>query len=65
MAERSAELPEDAWRKITVAQGSQGPRTYELSAHRVRPTSRRKPGEIHWAVFRQNLDGSDKVPGNH
>ena len=57
--QRSAELPEDAWREITVAEGSQGPRSYEFSAQRVRPTSRRKPGDIHWAVYRRNLDGSE------
>ena len=59
MAERSAELPEAAWREITVAEGTQGPRSYRFSAQRVRPTSRRKPGEIHWAVYRRNLDGSE------
>ena len=59
MAERSAELPEAAWREITLAQGSQGPRRYRFSAQRVRPTSRRKPGEIHWAIYRRNLDGSE------
>ena len=25
----------------------------------MRPTSRRKPGEIHWAVYRRNRDGSE------
>ena len=59
MAERSAELPETAWRKITLAEGSQGPRRYQFSAQRVRPTSRRKPGEIHWAIYRRNLEGSE------
>ena len=59
MAERADAIPEDAWREITVAQGSQGPRSYRFSAQRVRPTSRRKPGEIHWAVYRRNLDGSE------
>ena len=59
MEERSDELPEEAWREITVAEGSQGPRSYRFSAQRVRPTSRRKPGEIHWAVYRRNLDGSE------
>ncbi len=59
MGERSAELPEDAWREITVAQGSQGPRTYQFSAQRLRPTSKRKPGEIHWVIWRRNLDGSE------
>ena len=59
MEQRSNELPEEAWREITVAQGSQGPRSYQFSAQRVRPTSRRKPGEIHWAVYRRNLDDSE------
>ena len=59
MTERSDELPEEAWREITVAEGSEGPRSYRFSAQRVRPTSRRKPGEIHWATYRRNLDGSE------
>ena len=37
----------------------QGPRSYLFSAQRVRPSSRRKPGEVHWAVYRRNLDGSE------
>ena len=57
--ERGAELPEDAWREITVAEGSQGPRRYRSSAQRVRPTSRRKPGAIHWAIYRRNPVGSE------
>ena len=59
MTERGDELPEGAWREITVAEGSQGPRGYLFSAQRVSPTSRRKPGEIHWAIYRRNLDGSE------
>ena len=59
LVERSAELPETAWREITVAEGSQGPRSYQFSAQRVRSTSKRKPGEIHWAVYRRNRDGSE------
>ena len=42
-----------------MAEGSQGPRSYRFSAQRVRPTSRRKPAEIHWAIYRRNLDGSE------
>ena len=42
-----------------MAEGSQGPRRYRFSAQRVRPTSRRKPDEIHWAIYRRNLDGSE------
>ena len=59
MEERSDELPEGAWREITVAEGSQGPRSYLFRAQRVRPTSRRKPGEIHWAVHRRNLEAAN------
>ena len=59
MGERSAELPAEAWREIRVAEGSQGPRSHEFSAQQVRPTSRRKPGDIHWAIYRRNLDGSE------
>ena len=59
MTERSDELSGDAWREIMVAEGSQGSRSYLFSAQRVGPTSRRKPGEIHWAVYRRNLDGSE------
>ena len=59
MEQRSDELPEEAWREITVAQGSQGLRVCQFSAQRVRPTSRRKPGEIQWAIWRRNLDGSE------
>ena len=59
MEQRGDELPEEAWREITVAQGSQGPRTYMFSAQRVRVTRRRKPGEEMWAVWRRNLDGSE------
>ena len=59
MPERAAAIPADDWREITVAEGSQGPRTYRYSAQRVRATKRRQPGEILWAIYRRNLDGSE------
>ena len=59
MEQRSDELPDGAWREITVAQGSQGPRTYRFSAQRVRVTRKGKPGEEIWALYRRNLDGSE------
>ena len=59
MAERSQALPAAAWREITIAQGSQGPRVYRFSAQRVRVTRRRKPGEVLWAVYRQ---GRQRTP---
>ena len=47
MEQRSDELPEGAWRGITVAEGSQGSRSYRFSAQRVRPNqpaeARRNP----------------------
>ena len=64
MVERSDELPEEAWREITVAEGSQGPRSYQFSAQRVRSTSKRKPGEIHWAVYRRNRDNRRNRDGS-
>ena len=54
MEQRSDELLRVAWREIAVAEGSQGLRSYLFSAQRVRPTTRRKPGGIHWAVYRRN-----------
>ena len=59
MEQRSDELPDEAWREITVAEGSQGPRSYMFSAQRVRVTRKGKPGEEAWAVYRRNLDGSE------
>ena len=59
MEQRGDELPDEDWREITVAQGSQGPRTYRFSAQRVRATKKGKPGEEMWAVYRRNLDGSE------
>ena len=59
MVQRSLALPEEAWQEITIAAGSQGPRVYRYSAQRVRATKRRQPGEILWAIYRQNRDGSE------
>lgn len=59
MEQGGAELPDQTWREITVAEGSQGPRSYRFGAQRVRVTRKGKPGEIHWAVYRRNLDGSE------
>ena len=52
MEERSVELAEEAWREITVAEGSQGPRANCFSAQRVRETRNRRPGGVIWAIYR-------------
>ena len=44
MEQRAAATPEEAWREITAAQGSQGTRIYRFNAQRVRATKRCKPG---------------------
>ena len=59
MEQRSDELPDEDWREITVAQGSQGPRSYMFCAQRVRVTRKGKPGQEAWAGYRRNLDGSE------
>jgi len=59
VAERSLAQPEEAWHEVTLGEGAQGPRTYRFSAQRIRETRNREPGGVLWAVYRQNLDGSE------
>jgi SRSO17 transposase len=57
--ERAARVAPEGWQEITVAEGVQGPRTYRFAAERVRETHDGKPGKELWAVYRENLDGSE------
>ena len=57
--ERAQRLPPDAWQAITVAEGTQGPRTYRFAAEPVRQTRDGAPGGVLWLVYRENLDGSE------
>ncbi len=59
LRERAQRLLADAWQEITVAEGTQGPRTYRFAAERVRETRDREPGKVLWAVYRENRDGSE------
>ena len=60
MGERSGELPEDAWQEITVAQGSQGPRSYTFSAQRGAAQQQKEARRnTTGPVYRRNLDGSE------
>jgi SRSO17 transposase len=58
-----ADLPTAAWHTLTVADGAQGPRTYQFAAQRVwesRSEGRdHLPGRACWLVARRNLDGSE------
>jgi SRSO17 transposase len=59
VGQRAAALPLEAWQEITVAEGTQGPRTYRFAAERVRETRDGAPGVVLWVVYRQNRDGSE------
>jgi SRSO17 transposase len=59
VAERAARLPTGRWQEITVAQGAQGPRTYQFAFERVRETREGQPGKELWLIHRRNLDGSE------
>jgi SRSO17 transposase len=57
--ERGAALPPEAWQEITVAEGTQGWRTYRFASERQRESHDGEPGKVVWVVYRQNLDGSE------
>jgi SRSO17 transposase len=57
--ERAAVLPAAAWQEITVAEGTQGPRTYRFAAERRRETRDGQPGQVLWVVYRENRDGTE------
>ena len=57
--ERAQRVPQEAWQAITVAEGTQGPRTDHFAAERVRQTRDGEPGGVLWLVYRENLDGSE------
>jgi len=56
LAER---LAPSAWQTLTVADGAQGPRTYQFAAQRVWESRDGLPGRACWVLFRRNLDGSE------
>jgi SRSO17 transposase len=55
----AAALPTDAWQGLTVAEGAQGPRTYQFVARRVWESRDGLPGRACWLLLRRNLDGSE------
>ena len=55
----AAGLPADAWQDVTVAEGAQGPRTYQFAALRVWESRDGLPGRACWLLLRRNLDGSE------
>jgi SRSO17 transposase len=55
----AARLPDTAWQELTVAEGAQGPRSYQFAAQRVWEHRDGIPGRAGWLVWRRNLDGSE------
>ena len=59
LAAVAAALPDAAWTTVTVADGAQGPRTYQFWAQRGWESRDGVPGRATWLVVRRNLDGSE------
>ncbi len=55
----AAGVPAPAWQEETVAEGAQGPRTYQFAAVRVWESRDGLPGRACWLLLRRNLDGSE------
>ena len=59
VAEWAASLDPASWQTMTVAEGAQGPRSYQFVAHRVWESREGLPGRASWLVGRRNLDASE------
>jgi SRSO17 transposase len=55
----AAGLAAAAWRALTVAEGEQGPRTYQFAARRVWESREGVPGRECWLLLRRNPDGTE------
>jgi SRSO17 transposase len=55
----AARLPAATWQALTVAEGAQGPRTYQFAAVRAWECRDDLPGRVTWVVWRRNRDGSE------
>jgi SRSO17 transposase len=52
-------MPATAWQELTVAEGAQGPRTYQFVARRVWESRDGLPGRACWLLLRRNRDGTE------
>jgi SRSO17 transposase len=59
MAEWVAASAPDQWKVLTVAEGAQGPRSYQFVGQRGWECREGVPGRETWLVARRNLDGSE------
>jgi hypothetical protein len=49
----AAQIPAQAWRRLSVGQGSKGPRLYAWARFPIRPL--REPGRGYWLLVRRSL----------
>jgi SRSO17 transposase len=59
VAAGAAQGPAAQWRTLTVAEGAQGPRTYQFAAAQVWECRDGLPGRESWLLVRCNLEGSE------
>ena len=52
-------VPAECWQVLSVAEGAQGPRTYQFAAQRVWESRDGLPGRACWLVLRRNREGSE------
>jgi SRSO17 transposase len=55
----ATQWPAAQWRTLTVAEGAQGPRTYQFAAARVWECRDGLPGRASWLLVRRNVEGSE------
>jgi SRSO17 transposase len=56
---KAAKLAPEDWQVLTVAEGAQGPRSYQFAAMRVWESREGVPGRECWLILRRNLDESE------
>ena len=57
--EWAAGVEQTRWQVVTVAEGAQGPRSYQFVAQLVWESREGVPGRQSWLIVRRNLDGSE------
>jgi SRSO17 transposase len=55
----AASLDPAVWQALTVAEGAQGPRSYQFALCRLWESRDGLPGRESWLLLRRNLDGSE------
>ncbi len=59
VAEWATSVDQASWQVLTVAEGAQGPRSYQFAAQRVWESRDGVPGRASWLVGRRNQEGSE------